>query len=192
MCFHQCCILGMFWRCTVFLYKVLYWNCISTLWRSRLGCQDFKTTDPHPGVFSFSLPLKASGLNELEHKWANNSHILCADTTAVYLHISKFISSGFPIALASTWSDPEPLNFHWLQRGELSGPLWSHREHQIPPALGGSLTSICSTQQTWLLEKYCTRSLSYEMLTLTPLSYCTWKQLGQKDTGFQILLYQHA
>lgn len=172
----------MFGRCTVFLHKFLYWNCISTLWRSRLECQDFKTTDPHLGIFSFSLPLKASGLNELEHKWANNSHTLSTDTTHVYAHICKFISPGFSITLASIWPVLEPLNFHWLQKGKVSGPLGTLKSQGTSDTPRPGWISNIRLQHTTntapreILHKAI--ELWYVDFKSTSPSYCSWKQLG--------------
>lgn len=108
-CFHQYCIKVCLGDGLFFFPN--FHIAISSLPFEGLGCQDFKT-DPHPDVFSFSLPLKASGLNELEHKWANNRHILSTDTPHVFVHICKFIPTGFSIALTSTWPVLEPFNFY--------------------------------------------------------------------------------
>lgn len=191
-CFHQCFILGVFGRCPVFLHRFLYCNCISTLWSSRLRCQDFKSTDPPSGVFSFSLPLKASGLNELEHRWANNRHIQSADTTHVFVHTCKFISSVFSIVLASTCPVIEPLNFYLLQRVEVSGPQGALKSQGTSDTPCSGLISNIHVQHT---TNTAPREILHKAPELwnvdfksTPPSYCTWKQLGQKDPGFYILL----
>lgn len=168
---------------------------ISSLPFEGLGCQDFKT-DPHPDVFSFSLPLKASGLNELEHKWANNRHILSTDTPHVFVHICKFIPTGFSIALTSTWPVLESLNFYWCQKGEVSGPLGALKSQ-------GTSDTPCSGWISNIPLQHTTNTDPREILhkapelwnvdfKSTPPSYCTWKQLGQKDPGFQILPEQCA
>lgn len=110
---------------------------------------------------------------------------------SLYIHVNLYLLF-FSIVLASTCPVIEPLNFYLLQRGEVSGPqgaLKSQGTSDIP----------CSGLISNIHVKHTTNTAPREILhkapelwnvdfKSTPPSYCTWKQLGQKDPGFYILL----